>query len=63
MAAADHRLRLLIGSTLFPLLDPNPNTGEPIATARVVRDARETIFHDATRPSRLLLPVLPEDHL
>lgn len=61
--ARGHRLRLLIGSTLFPLLDPNPNTGEPIATARVVRDARETIFHDATRPSRLLLPVLPEDHL
>ncbi|MFO6448336.1 CocE/NonD family hydrolase [Erythrobacter sp. NE805] len=59
--APGHRLRLLIGSSLFPLLDPNPNTGEPTATAIAVREARETVFHDAARPSRLLLPVLPED--
>lgn len=56
-----HRLRLLIGSSLFPLLDPNPNTGEPTATAIEMRTARETVFHDGARPSRLLLPILPED--
>lgn len=59
--APGHRLRLLIGSTLFPLLDPNPNTGEPTATATEVRNACETVFHDSARPSRVLLPVLPEE--
>lgn len=58
--ATGHRLRLLVGSTVFPLLDPNPNTGEPIATATTVRTARESVFHDRARPSRLLLPVLPK---
>lgn len=56
--AAGSRLRLLIGSSLFPLLDPNPNTGEPVATAIDMRVACETVFHDAARPSSLVLPVL-----
>jgi uncharacterized protein len=52
------RLRLLIGGGLFPLIDPNPNTGEPIATAVETRVAVQTIFHDAARPSLIRLPVL-----
>jgi putative CocE/NonD family hydrolase len=61
--AAGHRLRLLVGSTNFPFLDPNPNTGEPIATGVNVRTARETIFHDCTRASCIHLPVLHEESI
>jgi predicted acyl esterase len=55
---AGSRLQLFIGSDLFPLIDPNPNNGEPIATAASVQIARETIFHDALRPSHIRLPVV-----
>ena len=58
--AAHHRLRLLIGSDFFPTFDPNPNTGEPIATATELRVATQTIFHDTAHPSCLRLPVLRE---
>jgi len=58
--AAGSRLRLMIGSDLFPLIDPNPNTGEPIATARTVHISTRTIFHDAARPSHLRLPVVSD---
>lgn len=50
-------LRLLIGATRFPLLDPNPHDGGPPARATVNRLARQTVFHDLARPSRVLLPV------
>jgi hypothetical protein len=56
--AVGSRLRLIVGADLFPYIDPNPNTGEPIATAVDMRIAVETIFHDVERPSSLLLPVL-----
>ena len=55
---AGHSLRLLVSGNNFPLLDPNPHTGEPVATAMTMRPARQTVFHDADKPSRLLLPVL-----
>jgi hypothetical protein len=56
--AAGHRLALLLRPDFFPFLDPNPNTGEPIATAVEMRTANITVFHDPARPSRLELPVL-----
>ena len=56
--AAGYRLRLLIASDFFPTFDPNPNTGEPIATAVTLRTARQTVFHDRLRASHLCLPVL-----
>ena len=52
------RLRLLIAGGCFPLIDPNPNTGEPIATAIETRTTRQTVFHDASKQSHVLLPVL-----
>lgn len=57
---AGSRLRLLLGSSLFPLLDPNPNTGEAIADAVDFRVAQLSIFHDSARPSRIVLPLLPD---
>jgi putative CocE/NonD family hydrolase len=56
---AGSRLRLLISGSNFPWADPNPHTGEPIATAVAMRCALQTVFHDDDRPSTLTLPVLP----
>jgi len=55
---AGHRLRINILGTEFPLYDPNPNTGEPIATATRVQKARVTVHHDEVMPSYLTLPVV-----
>ncbi|MEZ5419179.1 MAG: CocE/NonD family hydrolase [Vicinamibacterales bacterium] len=54
-----HRIRLEISSSNFPRYDRNPNTGAPFATGAATAVARQTVFHDATRPSRLILPVIP----
>jgi putative CocE/NonD family hydrolase len=57
--AAGHRIRLDVSSSNFPRLERNPNTGEPIGrhTHTVVAD--QTVFSDAERPSRIVLPVVP----
>ena len=55
---AGSHLRLLVGGNNFPLADPNPHTGEPVATASTWRRAVQTVFHDPQRPSRLTWPVL-----
>ncbi|MFM7274057.1 MAG: CocE/NonD family hydrolase [Gammaproteobacteria bacterium] len=54
-----HRIRLEVSSSNFPRYDRNPNTGEPFATGARIEVARQTVFHDTVRPSRLLLPVIP----
>ena len=56
---AGHRIRLELSSSNFPRLDRNPNTGTPIGLETRHRVAAQTVFHDAARPSRLVLPVLP----
>lgn len=54
-----HRIRLEISSSNFPRFDRNPNTGASFATDAELRVARQTIYHDAQRPSHLVLPVVP----
>jgi len=56
---AGHRLRVQVTSSNFPRWDRNPNTGEPPQTATTLRSAHQRIFHDASRASRILLPVVP----
>jgi putative CocE/NonD family hydrolase len=58
--APGHRIRLLVTSSSFPRFDPNPNTGAEVGTdgPESVRPARQTIFHDAARPSHVLLPIV-----
>jgi putative CocE/NonD family hydrolase len=58
---AGHRLRVQVTSSNFPRWDRNPNTGEPPQTATTLRPARQRIFHDASRPSRIALPVVPPE--
>ncbi|MFB7056031.1 CocE/NonD family hydrolase [Streptomyces vinaceus] len=54
---AGHRLRVHITSSSFPRWDRNLNTGRDQSTT--MRTARQTVFHDAARPTRILLPVTP----
>jgi predicted acyl esterase len=56
---AGHRIRLDVSSSNFPKFDVNPNTGEPEGMAHRRRIAVNTVFVDAARPSRVLLPILP----
>jgi putative CocE/NonD family hydrolase len=56
---AGHRIRVEISSSAYPFIAPNANTGNPIATDTASRVAKQTVFHDRTRPSRLVLPVVP----
>lgn len=54
-----HRIRVDIASSNFPRFDVNPNTGEPLAQHRRQIPATNTLWHDAARPSHILLPVVP----
>jgi uncharacterized protein len=56
---AGHRIRLDVSSSNFPKFDVNPNTGEPEGRALRKRVAVNTVFVDAARPSRVVLPLLP----
>jgi putative CocE/NonD family hydrolase len=53
-----HRIRLDISSSNFPKFDVNPNTGEAEGAARRKRVAVNTVFVDAARPSRVVLPIV-----
>jgi len=55
--AAGQRLRVLVTSSDFPRYDRNPNTGELGVAASSSVPALQRVFHDARRPSHLVLPV------
>lgn len=54
-----HRIRVQITSSFFPHLDRNPNTGSRVAAESKLLPASQTIFHDALRPSKVILPIIP----
>jgi hypothetical protein len=56
---AGHRIRLDISSSNFPRFDVNPNSGEPLNAHRRMVTATNTIYHDASHPSHVILPVIP----
>ena len=56
---AGHRIRLEVSSSNFPRYARNQNTGRPLGTSAEIKTARQTIYHDASHPSHLLLPVIP----
>ena len=53
-----HRVRVEVASAAFPKFDRNLNTGEPLATSTRMETAHQTVHHDASRPSHVLLPVV-----
>jgi hypothetical protein len=59
---AGHTIRLDVTSSSAPQFDVNPNTGEPLGLARTWVVARNTVHHDRTRPSRIRLPIIREEH-
>jgi putative CocE/NonD family hydrolase len=54
-----HHLRLEVSSSNYPRFDRNPNTGRPTAIETAPIQAKQTVFHDASSPSRLILPIIP----
>jgi len=54
-----HRLRLQVSSGAHPRWSRNLGTGEPLATGVSMCFSDQTIFHNAARPSALVLPVVP----
>jgi putative CocE/NonD family hydrolase len=56
-----HRLAVYICSSDFPWFDRNMNTGNPLGTDASGVIARQAIFHDQDRPSRLELDVARPD--
>ena len=58
--ASGHRIRVEISSSNFPEFDINPNTGETIGSATRRMSAYNTIYHDRTKPSHVVLPVIAE---
>jgi putative CocE/NonD family hydrolase len=56
---AGHRIRLDIASSNFPRFDINPNTGEPVGQHTHAVVATNTVYHDAARPSHVILPIIP----
>lgn len=58
---AGHCIRVEVASSNFPTYDRNPNTGRPLGVDAISSavTARQTVFHDAARPSRIRLPIVP----
>ena len=54
----DHRIRLDVTSSSFPLWDRNLNTGNDPATDTEMVVAGQTVFHGPARPSRVALRVV-----
>jgi putative CocE/NonD family hydrolase len=54
-----HRLRVDISSSNFPHFDANPNSGEAEGFADHPRIATNRLYLDRTRPSHVLLPIIP----
>lgn len=53
-----HRIRVEIASAYLPIFARNLNTGENSLTTTEMQPAQQTIYHDSTHPSRILLPIV-----
>jgi len=54
----DHRIQVEISSSNFPKYDRNPNTGHRFGEDAELQKATQTIFHDGSHPSCIILPVV-----
>jgi putative CocE/NonD family hydrolase len=54
-----HKMQVAISSSDFPNFDRNHNTGGNDYAESTLLKAKQTIFHDQARPSRIILPVIP----
>jgi len=58
---AGHRIRLEISSSNFPRYSRNPNTGRALGDDAELGTALQTILHDGTHPSHVVLPIIPQE--
>lgn len=56
-----HCIRIEVSSSNFPRFDRNPNTGETTIDSTEMKRAVQTIFHDDTHPSHIILPIIPSE--
>ena len=56
---AGHRIRVEVASANFPRYSRNTNTGRQPETDTTMTAAKQTLFHDPSHPSRIVLPILP----
>jgi len=53
-----HRIRLQVSSGAHPRFARNLGSGESLATATTLIAADQTVYHDPTHPSAIILPVM-----
>lgn len=60
--ARGHRIRIEISSSSYPYYLRNPNSEQDnIGLVKEFRTAEQTIYHDAERPSHVVLPIIPAE--
>jgi putative CocE/NonD family hydrolase len=58
---AGHRIRLEVSSSNFPRFNRNPNTGAPLASGSEMIAATQTVLHNESHASRVILPTIHRD--
>jgi putative CocE/NonD family hydrolase len=53
-----HQIRVDISSSNYPRFEVNPNTGGTLGVDRRLRAAENSLYHSASKPSHILLPVV-----
>ncbi len=56
--AVGHQIRVEVSSSNFPHYDRNLNTGHPLGSDTEMIVARQTVYHSASYPSQIVLPVI-----
>ena len=56
----EHRIRVHITSSNFPMWDRNPNTGDEQGMSAKVITAEQTIYHSRKYPSHIMLPIISQ---
>lgn len=54
-----HRIRVEVSSSNFPRFDRNLNSTRPIAMETKIVKARQTVYHNRSYSSAIILPVIP----
>ena len=55
-----HRMRLEISSSNFPRFDRNLNSSAPNADVAKIVKAKQTLYHEKSYPSAIILPIIPK---
>ncbi|GII12196.1 peptidase S15 [Planomonospora parontospora subsp. parontospora] len=54
-----HRIRVHVASGAYPRVARNLGTGDPLGTGSAMVIADQEVFHDPSRPSAVVLPLVP----